>query len=114
MGLVRLMNAAVRPGYKVAKIAKYYRDIIPPLSKEQRIERLLETWREILTALGREISDLRFELPTLPLKSITELKPLEDKLDAIICAWIGACVIEKRAQPYGNRDCAIWVPICAA
>jgi predicted RNase H-like nuclease len=112
VALVRLLNATVRPAYKMAKIAKYYRNIVPPLSKELRIERLLETWAEILTALGREISDFHFELPQRPLKSATELKPYEDKLDAIICAWVGACVIEKRAQPYGNHDSAIWAPIC--
>jgi predicted RNase H-like nuclease len=114
VGLVRLMNAAVRPAYKVAKIAKYYRNIVPPLAKEQQIERLLEAWAEIITALGREISDFHFELPERPLKSATKLKPYEDKLDAIICAWVGACVIEKKAQPFGNHDCAIWAPICTA
>jgi predicted RNase H-like nuclease len=55
VALVRLMNPTVRPAYKVAKLAKYYRNIVPPLSKEQRIGRLLETWAEMLTALGREI-----------------------------------------------------------
>lgn len=114
VALVRLMNVAVRPAYKVAKVAKYYRNIVPPLTKEQRIEHLLETWAEILTALDREISDFHFELPQRPLKSATELKPYEDKLDAIICAWVGACVVEKRAQPFGNHDCAIWAPICTA
>lgn len=113
VALVRLMNAAVRPAYKVAKISKYYRNIVPPLSKELRIKRLLEVWAEILTALGREISDFHFELPERPLKSATKLKPYEDKLDAIICAWVGACVIEKEAQPFGNHDSAIWAPICA-
>ena len=114
VGLVRLMNATVRPAYKVAKIAKYYRDSVPPLSKEQRIERLLETWSEIVTALRREIPSFHFDLPALPLKSIAELKPFEDKLDAIISAWVGACMIEKKAQPYGNDDFAIWAPIGAA
>ena len=114
VALVRLMNATVRPAYKVAKISRYYRNTVPPLSHDQRIERLLETWSEIRAALGREISDFHFELPERPLKFATKLKPYEDKLDAIICAWVGACVIEKKAQPFGNHDSAIWVPICAA
>jgi len=114
VALVRLMKAAVRPAYKVAKISRYYRNAVPPLSQDQRIERLLETWGEIRAALGREILDFHFEFPERPLKSASKLKPYEDKLDAIICAWVGACVIEKKAQPFGNRDCAIWAPICDA
>lgn len=106
--LVRLMNATVRPPYKVAKMARYW----PQLSRDQRIDRLLKTWADILAALGREISDLRFELPDRSkLKFVAELKSYEDKLDALISAWVGACFLEGRAEPLGNDDCAIWVPI---
>lgn len=38
------------------------------------------------------------------------LKAFEDKLDAIVCAWVGICVIEHRATPFGDHDSAIWVP----
>ena len=73
------MDVEVRPAYKVAKMARYFRKAIPPLSQNQRIERLLETWTNILTVLGREISVLRFELPDRStLKFATELKPYEE------------------------------------
>jgi predicted RNase H-like nuclease len=109
--LVRLMNVEVRPTYKVARVAGYFRTEKPPLSRSQRIDRLLETWAKILSALRGEISELRFEMPDRStLKSATELKPYEDKLDALISAWVGACVREGRAEPLGNNDCAIWVP----
>ncbi len=114
VGLVRLMNATVRPAYKTAKISKYYGDSVPSLSKEQRMKRLLETWAEIITALGHEITNFHFDLPAFPLRTVAELKSFEDKLDAIISAWVGACVIEKRADPYGNDDSAIWAPIVSA
>jgi predicted RNase H-like nuclease len=110
--LVRLMDVKVRPAYKVAKMAKYFRNENPPLSQNQRIDRLLETWANILTVLGREISGLRFEMPdrSTP-KFATELKPFEDKLDALISALVGVCVLEGRAEPFGDDDCAIWVPV---
>jgi predicted RNase H-like nuclease len=110
--LVRLMDVEVRPAYKVAKMARYFRTAIPPLSQNQRIDRLLETWTNIVTVLGREISVLRFELPDRStLKFVTELKPYEDKLDALISALVGVCVLEGKAEPFGNDNCAIWVPI---
>jgi predicted RNase H-like nuclease len=36
------------------------------------------------------------------LKFMADLKPYEDKLDALISAWVGACVFEGRAAPLGN------------
>lgn len=110
--LVRLMDVKVRPAYKVAKMARYFRKAIPPLSQNERIDRLLKTWTDILTVLRREISALRFELPDRSkLKFATELKPYEDKLDALISALVGVCILEGKAEPFGNDDCAIWVPI---
>jgi predicted RNase H-like nuclease len=110
--LVRLFNATVRPAYKVAKMARYFRTESPQLSRDQRIDRLLNTWADILAALRSEISVMRFELPDRSkLKFAADLKPYEDKLDALISAWVGACVLEGRAEPLGNDDCAIWVPM---
>jgi predicted RNase H-like nuclease len=109
--LVRLLNAEKRPAYKVAKMASYFRHAVPPLDKRQRVDRVLKTWEQIFEALGREISDLDFELPKpSEIKFAVELKPYEDRLDALISAWVGACVLEGRAQPYGDERCAIWVP----
>jgi predicted RNase H-like nuclease len=39
------------------------------------------------------------------------LKAFEDKLDAIICAWVGICTLDGRAQPYGDAESAIWIPV---
>jgi predicted RNase H-like nuclease len=109
--LVRLLNVEKRPPYKVAKMARYFRKAVPPLDKKQRIDSVLKTWEQIFKALGREISDLGFELPKpSEIKFAVELKPYEDRLDAVISAWVGACVLEGRAQPYGDERCAIWVP----
>ncbi|MCM2500652.1 DUF429 domain-containing protein [Neorhizobium galegae] len=39
-----------------------------------------------------------------------ELEAFEDMLDAVVCAWIGACVLDGRARAYGDEASAIWVP----
>jgi predicted RNase H-like nuclease len=109
--LVRLMNVRVRPAYKVAKAARYFRKETQPLSRSQRIDRLPKTWADIVAALSSEIANLCFEPPDRStLKYVAELKPFEDKLDAVISAWVGACVLEGRAEPIGDCDSAIWVP----
>jgi hypothetical protein len=33
------------------------------------------------------------------------------ELDALISALVGVCVLEGRAEPFGDDDCAIWVPV---
>jgi predicted RNase H-like nuclease len=73
---------------------------------------LFATWRRIADAVEREVRGARALLPmtrlsTLPL---ARLKGVEDALDAIVCAWIGAEVMRGRAQPYGDETAAIWVP----
>jgi hypothetical protein len=93
-------------------MARYFRTERPQLSQDQRIDRLLKTWADICAALAREISVLHFELPDRSrLKFAADLKPYEEELDALISAWVSACVLEGRAEPLGNDDCAIWVPI---
>jgi predicted RNase H-like nuclease len=110
--LVRLMDVKIRPAYKVAKIAQYFRKAEPPLSRDQRIDYLLQTWTKILAALGREIAILNLKPPLQStLKFASELKAYEDQLDALIAAYVGACVLEGRAEPFGNDDSAIWVPV---
>ena len=39
-----------------------------------------------------------------------EMKAFEDALDAIVCAWVAICVLEGRAEPYGDEESAIWIP----
>jgi hypothetical protein len=39
-----------------------------------------------------------------------ELKAYEDKLDAVICAWVGICALEGRPTPFGDENSAIWIP----
>ena len=31
-------------------------------------------------------------------------------LDAIVCAWVGACIVDGTAEAFGDQSAAIWVP----
>jgi predicted RNase H-like nuclease len=105
--LVRLLRSSRRPTYKVAKARKYW----PSLTPAESVGELLEQWRPIESALSTELSATGIEIPeAADVKSRASLKPFEDKLDAVVCAWVGACYLEGRAEPFGDADAAIWVP----
>ena len=76
--------------------------------------RLYAEWRMIVEHLEREIAGARAALPELaPEARGIEVKAYEDKLDAIVCAWVGVCALQKRAKPFGDDDSAIWIPLPA-
>ena len=108
--LLALSSATYRLSYKHAKCRKYWPHLEPAM---RRIE-LLEVWARIVSLLEKEISGVG---QALPLQGLTrgatgaEFKAWEDKLDAVVCAWVGICYLEGRAQPYGDQDSAIWVPV---
>lgn len=106
--LVELAQASRRLPYKSQKMAKYW----PAVSPDERRAFLLDQWAQIIRLLDSEIEGVA-ELMPLPSPSTkgAALKAFEDKLDAIVCAWVGICVIEGRATPFGDQDSAIWVPI---
>ncbi|MGO7981465.1 DUF429 domain-containing protein [Rhizobium johnstonii] len=77
-----------------------------------RRENLLETWRQIVGLLEAQIQGVAAALP-LPDATARgyEMKAYEDVLDAVVCAWVGACVLDGRATAFGDEDSAIWVPV---
>jgi predicted RNase H-like nuclease len=38
------------------------------------------------------------------------MKPIEDKIDALVCAWVGIQVLDGKAEPIGDESAAIWLP----
>lgn len=105
--LVELAQAPKRLPYKAQKIGKYWPDVA--LAKRRSL--LLDQWSYIIGLLDKEIEGVSDLMPPPP--STTRggaLKAFEDRLDAIVCAWVGICVIEHRARPFGDHDSAIWVP----
>jgi len=106
--LIELMAAAVRLPYKVGKSRKYW----PAASPVERRSRLLAIWSSITTALEQHIGGVLEALPLPePTASGLILKAFEDKIDAIVCAWVGIEALEGRAMPFGDEDASIWIPV---
>jgi predicted RNase H-like nuclease len=105
--LIELMSAVRRLPYKAGKSAKYW----PGRPAAGRRSLLLAQWRDIVVQLDRRMQGVaaRLSLPA-PDASGVALKAYEDALDAVVCGWIGTCVIEGRATALGDSDSAIWIP----
>lgn len=106
--IVRLLHLDVRLKYKVAKSKAFW----PDNTLAERRERLRNNFRRLRTGLATKMR-------TIPehcvpddtyLRSRRSLKRFEDALDALVCAWVGACYLDRRAQCFGDQDAAIWVP----
>jgi predicted RNase H-like nuclease len=105
--LVELAGASARLPYKASKVRSYW----PSATPSERRARLYRQWLEIVTLLEKEIAGVGAKLPRLEMGlSGVKTKAYEDMLDAIICAWVGVCALERRAMPFGDDDSAIWVP----
>lgn len=105
--LIELANAARRLPYKHSKIGKYWPNEVP----SARRQLLFDVWQQIIELLDARIMGV---VPALELPSSDasghEMKAFEDKLDAIVCACVGACVIDGMAVAHGDSESAIWVP----
>ncbi|WP_237361679.1 DUF429 domain-containing protein [Rhizobium gallicum] len=109
--LIELASASRRLPYKHSKSRKYWPDVTPAARREN----LLETWRRIVMLLDDQIQGARdaLSLPPSDARGF-EMKAFEDTLDAVVCAWVGACVMDVRARAYGDVESAIWVPTQAS
>lgn len=105
--LIQLTSESERLRYKVSKISRYWREI----DRAGRLRRLKAVWVSITELLERHISGVRTLMP-LPsdFTATSQLKAYEDALDAVVCAWVGICVLERKAEPFGDLDSAIWIP----
>ncbi len=99
------MNADYRVQYKVKKTTKYW----PDDDKPTRTKKLLDILRAIRGKLSHEIAGIDFEIPETSEK-FSDLKSIEDKIDALVCAWVGILVLRGKAVPYGDQEAAIWLP----
>jgi predicted RNase H-like nuclease len=105
--LVELAAAAERLPYKAGKVRAYW----PSATSLERRSLLYHQWSVIVALLDGEIAGVKSSLPTLKVSaSGREIKAYEDQLDAIVCAWVATRVLDGRAQPYGDKDSAIWIP----
>jgi len=105
--LLTLLNKTYRLPYKAGKTKKYW----PKDGVHERIEKLSNIYRQILTALKAEIDGIDLPLPNATsCTSLASLKRYEDSLDALVCAWAGCRYVDGSSTAYGDADAAIWVP----
>jgi predicted RNase H-like nuclease len=106
--LLCLMNVKERVPYKIAKTRTYW----PQANLDQRLARVTHSLRAIIDALDKVILGVYDHVgPMLAVAdSLAALKPVEDTIDAIICAWIGTAVLAGEAMAIGDDDSAIWIP----
>lgn len=105
--LIELAAAEQRLPYKASKVAKYWPQDLPAT----RRERLIETWRQIVAMLDERVEGVESVLTLPGMEAMgCEMKAFEDMLDAVICAWVGTCIVEGDATAYGGAASAIWVP----
>jgi predicted RNase H-like nuclease len=109
--LIELAAAARRLPYKHGKAGKYWPEDTPA----GRRQRLFGVWTQIVGLLDKRIEGVAAALPmpTLDCRG-HEMKAFEDSLDAVICAWVGTCVLDGKARPYGDTESAIWIPQLSA
>lgn len=105
--LVELAGASERLPYKASKMRNYW----PSLTPLERRFRLCRQWNEIVTLLEREISGVAVAMGQPDAESTgMAMKAYEDKLDAVVCAWVAICALNGQAKPFGDFDSAIWIP----
>jgi predicted RNase H-like nuclease len=105
--LVHLAKATERLPYKLSRIRSYW----PAVTVAERKALLFKEWSRILTLLDARIGGVAKALPLPHVEaSGAELKGYEDKLDAVVCAWVGICALQGNATPFGDRHSAIWIP----
>jgi predicted RNase H-like nuclease len=95
--------------YKIGKTKQYWEDIPSP---RERREKLREVWSHIVIALDQEIGCVDAKLGPAPHADarLQLWKAYEDRLDAIICAWVAIRALDGEAEAFGNDVSAIWVP----
>lgn len=109
--IVRLLNLPKRLEYKVDRRHRYWGKL--NLTSQQKKDRLLQAFSQIHTGLAGHITNIPADLlPAVPFNgTFVKLKSYEDTLDALVCAWVGACYSDGQATAYGDaKTNAIWVP----
>ena len=105
--IVSLLGLSYRLPYNVNKSTTYW----PNTTVVQRINNLSAKFQLLHTGLSGQIVGIPGDVVPAPApRTLTALKRYEDALDALVCAWVGACYLEGQANCYGDADAAIWVP----
>ena len=101
VALLALLKRDYRVPYKVSRSGKYWK--AEKLTRSERIERLLDQFQAIKAGLNQHIIGIPDFIPA-PSEETTlaSLKPVEDMLDDLICAWNGIEHLEGRTVGLGD------------
>lgn len=106
--LVRLLKLQYRFPYKVQKSTRLW----PKTPLADRVANLCASFHTLYGGLAAQI--IGTPQGCVPVRvagrKLASLKRYEDALDALVCAWVGACHLDNRAECYGDANAAIWVP----
>ena len=109
VALLALLHRDYRVPYKVSRSGQYWK--AEQLTRNDRIERLIDQFQAIKAGLEAHINGIPELIPEpSEVTTLASLKPVEDMLDALICAWIGIEHLEGRTAGLGDDTAAIWVP----
>ena len=109
VALLALLNRNYRLPYKVSRSSQYWKT--EQLSRSERIQRLLQEFEAIKAGLDARIAGIPPFIPeAAAVTTLASLKPVEDMLDGLICAWMGIEHLEGRTTGVGDANAAIWVP----
>ena len=109
VALLALLDRNYRVPYKVSRSGQYWKT--EKLTRSERIERLLEQFQAIKDGLDEHISGIPDVIPApSEVETLASLKPVEDMLEGLICAWIGIEHLAGRTVGLGDHSAAIWVP----
>ena len=109
VALLALLKRDYRVPYKVSRSGQYWK--AEKLTCSERIERLLEQFQAINAGLDEHISGIPDVIPEpSEVTTLASLKPVEDMLDGLICAWIGIEHLEGRTVGLGDNTASIWIP----
>jgi predicted RNase H-like nuclease len=108
VALLALAQVERRLPYKAAKTGIYWK--VVPI--RERRSRLIRQWRDIVRLLESHIDGIDLILPNEE-ASVKTLKAAEDKIDALVCAWVGSLYLDGQAIALGDLTSAIWIPRAA-
>ncbi len=109
VALLALLNCSYRVPYKVSRSGQYWK--ADQLTRRERMARLLDQFRSIQAGLDDHIRGIPTFIPEpSEVTTLASLKSVEDRLDALICTWVGIEHLEGRTVGLGDHTAAIWVP----
>ena len=109
VALLALLTRDYRVPYKVSRSGKYWKSKRP--SRQQRIEWLLKQFQNIKAGLDEHINGIPEFIPKpSEVTTLASLKPVEDMIDGLVCAWIGIEHLKGRTVGLGDDTAAIWIP----